>query len=84
MYVDDLGAIGRHDERRLLDHIVPDAHDHIGVLHRTVRDTHAWHAGRSHILLGALIDHALAHHGGDGEDARVIDKPAQRIGKCVS
>ena len=61
--MDHLRSIGAHQEGRLLDGIVADRNNQVGLIDRLVNPIPLRQRGSAHVEIGARIDCALPHLG---------------------
>ena len=72
--VDHLRALRAHDERRLLDRIVPDGDDQVGAINGLMHVVTFAERGRAHIELAAPGNGSLAHLGREEWNLRAADE----------
>lgn len=80
VHVDHLGTAANHEERRLLDHVVADVDDQVGRLHRAMHEVAGGQRGVAEEARVTLVDHALAHLGGDEGNAGLVDQLLEDLG----
>ena len=68
--VDHLRPALAHDEGRLLDRVVANGDDQVGLVDRLVHVVALGERGRAHVEVGPARHRALAHLGGEERDAR--------------
>ena len=78
--MDHLRPLRPHDERRLLDRIVPDGDNQVGAVHRLVDIVALGQRRSAHVELGATGDGALAHLGREKRDAGSAHEAAEACG----
>lgn len=79
--MDHLRSITAHQERRLLDGVVADRNDQIGLVDRLMNPIPLRQCGRAHIEIGAGIDRALPHLGVEERNPASPHERRQRLGK---
>ena len=72
-----LQAVGAHQERRLLDRVMADRDDQIGMIHRPVHVVARRKRGGAHVVLGAAGDGTLAHLRVEERDAGALHEARQ-------
>ncbi len=78
--MDHLGTAANHEERRLLDHVVADVDDQVGRLHRAMHEVAGGQRCVAEEARVTLVDHALAHLGGDEGNAGLVDQLLEDLG----
>ncbi len=79
VYVNDLGSILAHDERRFLNNVVTNVDDEVGVLDRTMRNVSRRKRRTADVLRVTLVDDALAHLCCKESNAGLVDKRSQHL-----
>lgn len=77
--MDDGTPAAAHEERRLLDDIVSDIDDAIGVFDGAMHEIAIRQRGIAQPQRMRFIQHALAHLGGEEGDAEALDELAQHL-----
>jgi len=75
--VDDLQVFAAHEERRFLDHVVPDVQDQVGMIDGTVDEIVVRKGRVAQEQRVAFIDHSFAHLCREERDPRPVDESAQ-------
>jgi hypothetical protein len=80
--VDHLRAVRSHDERRFLDGVVTDRHDHVGPIHRLMHVVALGQRSGPHVQISAARHGAFAHLGGKERDLRASHEARQSGGRA--
>ena len=79
--MNDLRSVMAHEKRRLLDGVVADRNDQVGLIDRLVNPIPLRQRGRAHIEIGAGIDRALPHLGVEERNSAPSHERRQRFGQ---
>ena len=77
--VDDLALAGVHEEGRLFHHVVADVENEVGGFEGAVGKVVGGDGAVAEEERVGLVDHALAHLGGDEGDALLVHEGAQHL-----
>ena len=75
------GPLLVHDEGRLLDGVVADGNDEVGLVDRLMDPVALRQRRGAHIEIGAGVDRALPHLGVEEGNAETADELRQRLGE---